>query len=170
MAMSNTGSTDVVQQQSVLKDVPFIIDENPFERMGYEFAGWSRNKNAATADVQQDGFSAAGISSDLDLYAIWRPVTLTFTFDPNGGKFQNGQTDTYIMSNIGFGTFPNIGAAYLNPTRDGYEFNGWYDLNGGAKISQWTFYAMDNMNFLAKWTQTGANQEPDIPQAPSNAT
>lgn len=156
MAMSNADLTDVVQEQSVLRDVPFIINENPFERVGYEFKGWSRNKDATEAEITQDRYSESGVDQEIDLYAIWKPITLTFTFDPNGGKFQNGQTETYTMNNIGFGTFPDVDTTYLNPTRTGYTFNGWYNLDGGARIDQWAFYAMSNMDLLAKWTATGA--------------
>lgn len=59
------------------------------------------------------------------------------------------------MSNIEFETFPAVDPVYLNPVREGYEFNGWYDKNGGAHIKQWAFYAQDNMDFVAKWTAIG---------------
>ena len=112
-----------------------MIDENPFERVGYEFAGWSTNKDARPEDAwDYDHFAESGISEETALYAIWKPVSLTFTFDPSGGKFSNGSEDIYSRSDIQFGTFPSMDSGFLNPSRQGYTFDGWYDKNGGAKI------------------------------------
>lgn len=167
--MAEDTAIENVRSQSVLRNVPFIIDNNPFEWVGHEFVGWSTNKDATEADIQQESFAESGVPGATDLYAIWRPVTLTFTFDPNGGKFQDGSDEVYTMPNIEFGTFPRVDSTYLNPTRDGYEFNGWYDMNGGAPITKWAFYAMDNMDLVAKWTPVGGQQEEDIPQSPTAA-
>ena len=156
--------------QEVLKNTPFMIDDNPFERVGYEFAGWSTNKDARPEDAwDYDHFAESGISEETALYAIWKPVSLTFTFDPSGGKFSNGSEDIYSRSDIQFGTFPSMDSGFLNPSRQGYTFDGWYDKNGGAKIDGWNFYAIDNLDLVAKWTAVGGEPQEDIPQQPSNS-
>jgi uncharacterized repeat protein (TIGR02543 family) len=160
-----------VWTQEVLKNTPFMIDDNPFERVGYEFVGWSENPQSRPGDAsvwEPDHFSPQGINGELELYAIWKPVSLTFTFDPSGGKFSNGSEDIYVRSDIQFGTFPSMDSGFLNPTRQGYTFDGWYDKNGGAKIDGWNFYAMDNLDLVAKWTAEGGEPQEDIPQQPSN--
>lgn len=146
-----------------------MIDENPFERVGYEFAGWSEDKDARPEDAwDYDHFAKNGVNEETTLYAIWKSVSLTFTFDPSGGKFSNGSEDIYAKSDIQFGTFPSMDSGFLNPSRQGYTFDGWYDKNGGAKIDGWNFYAMDNLDLVAKWTAVGGEPQEDIPQQPSN--
>ena len=60
-------------------------------------------------------------------------------------------------------------SGFLNPSRQGYTFDGWYDKNGGAKIDGWNFYAMDNLDLVAKWTAVGGEPQEDIPQQPKNS-
>ena len=56
-----------VWTQEVLKNTPFMIDDNPFERVGYEFVGWSENPQSRPGDAsvwEPDHFSPQGINGE----------------------------------------------------------------------------------------------------------
>ena len=139
-----------------------MLDANPFERVGHVFMGWATSPSASPEDcISEDEYVFNGIPGDIDLYAIWDEVDLQIVFDPNGGQFANGSFQQYTSPSIKYGTFPSIPSEYLNPTRDGYKFDGWYNKNGGLKIASWNFYLQDNLELVAKWTpieQAGSSE------------
>lgn len=83
-----------------------------------------------------------------------------------GEQIQVSNQDVFVLSGIRYMEFPNVDAGHLNPVRDGYVFNGWYDKDGGKRIDRWDFYATKSMDLIAKWTPVDVTPEPDIPQVP----
>ena len=73
------------------------------------------------------------------------PAQYTLTFDPNGGTCDiSGKTVTFDSA---IGTMPV-------PTRDGYQFNGWYtEADGGGLIGETTRYTTQgNLTLYAHWS------------------
>ncbi|NCA74253.1 MAG: hypothetical protein EOM93_05370 [Gammaproteobacteria bacterium] len=89
-------------------------------------------------------------NQDWNIVIVVRPGYL-ITLDPNGGSFSGGLTEptsSYVMKGQEYGTM-------LTPTREGYQFSGWYYTEWDGAItgpvgSNWTAY-MD-LTMWAQWT------------------
>jgi uncharacterized repeat protein (TIGR02543 family) len=84
------------------------------------------------------------ITSDLDVYALYdaTPNSYTITFNTNGGSLIDGETHDY----------GEVISAPTPPTKNGYNFSGWYK-NAHLTI-EFTFTTMpaENITLYAKWT------------------
>lgn len=91
--------------------LPLPIDPT---RDGYRFLGWY---DAETGGNRLDGTNA--VTSDITLYARWERIipTYTLSYDLNGGD------GTIAPASIKEGEKITLPA---DPTRDGYEFLGWF--------------------------------------------
>ena len=94
--------------------------DNPTNYQGGEstFEGWYLSADFSGDPVDPKNFTMPG--NDVYLYAKWTPAQYTVTFDSRGGskvpsqRVEKGETATKPA----------------DPTRDGFEFLGWYDENG----------------------------------------
>ncbi|MCL2352672.1 MAG: InlB B-repeat-containing protein, partial [Firmicutes bacterium] len=104
---------------------------NP-SRAGSNFLGW-------TLDGAAYDF-AAPVYSDITLTAVWETKTLTVTFDSAGGSPVPSQGVLYGSQAV----------KPANPTRDGYNFAGWY-----YGIFAYTFTGPVTFDFTltARWQQ-----------------
>lgn len=59
-----------IKQPNTLRNVPFKILKNPFERPGYNFLGWNVDPNAKFAQYP-DGGTFIPTLDNVVLYAIW---------------------------------------------------------------------------------------------------
>jgi uncharacterized repeat protein (TIGR02543 family) len=91
-------------------------------REGYEFAGWFTDKEGKNAFDQN-----TPITANITVYARWKATaveTYVVTFDGNGG------TPASTTVNVKSGDL--VGAKKpADPTRDGYEFTGWFTDKDG---------------------------------------
>ena len=116
-------------------------------RTGYTFNGWQRSGKAALLKGSVKS-SDIGVNSDgenITLTAQWTANRYTVTFNANGGNVSPpSQMVTY---NSTYGTLPE-------PTRAGYQFNGWYTAaSGGTKVEADTkVTAINNHSIYARWT------------------
>ncbi len=119
-------------------------------RDGYEFVGWM------LGDELYD-FSEE-VSEDITLKAAWKKIDpeityYTITFDSAGGT-----TIGNIILEAG-----KIPVEPVSPTRDGYEFVGWY-LNGN--LFDFNQPLNDNVNLVAQWVEVKV-EEPEEPTGPT---
>ncbi len=94
-------------------------------KTGHTFQGWydKANYNGANQYYKADGTSTRNYDkySDTTLYAGWKVNTYTVSFDLNGGTgTKPGNVSVTYNANM-----PKMAAT--TPTKDGYEFKGWYD-------------------------------------------
>ena len=111
-------------------------------RDGYTFDGWFSTASGGTKYDNPYTVTA----SNITMYAHWTAVSITITFDANGGNVS--------PSNV---TYPPGNTTTLpTPTRSGYTFDGWYSApTGGTKYgdagSSYTV-PTSNITMYAHWT------------------
>ena len=124
-------------------------------RTGYTFDGWNTNASGTgTTYDQTTEYLPTKLASNLTtgdrtltLYAKWKPVTYTVSYNANGGSGAPGnQTKIYGV---------DLTLSSTKPTRTGYTFNGWNTNSSGTG----TYYASGgkytgnaNLTLYAKWT------------------
>lgn len=105
-----------------------------WDRVGYTLLGWSTEGENATSEqyttyneVTNNWISYNAPS--ITLYAVWKPNTYTITFDCNGGVTSIDSLETT------YETEQNNNISQYTPTRQAYEFCGWYTSpTGGIKV------------------------------------
>ena len=95
-------------------------------REGYTFLSWGYD------------FSAP-VTQNLSLTATWQANTYEISFDPQGGTVD---TTTQEVTYDGSYTLPI-------PTREGYNFLGWY--NGNTKVEDGTYKTAADISLEAHW-------------------
>jgi uncharacterized repeat protein (TIGR02543 family) len=97
------------------------------ERDGYVFQGWF---TSSTGGNQIEAGTTVSVASKQTLYAHWKGVESTVSFDANGGNCEESSRQVFYEED--YGTLPV-------PTRYGYAFLGWYTAKeGGKKLSATT--------------------------------
>lgn len=102
-------------------------------RKGYRFLGWSDIPNG---NIKYYSGSRINISSkDITLYAVWKKVEFTLTFD--SGKGTVSPKTKIVTYEDPYGDLPI-------PQRNGYSFIGWYDkASSGKQITKDTVVLED---------------------------
>lgn len=112
---------------------------------GYTFNGWY---TAAEGGVLYN--LSSGTQADLDLFAHWKGVNRTVTFDTNGGNtiepriVENGQP---------IGELPV-------PVKEGFTFIRWTDELGREEIYPTTIVD-DDITIVAEWEENATSSEVD---------
>lgn len=106
-------------------------------RTGYDFLGWSSDRNAVTAEYQAGDFYPGG---ETTLYAVWKIRTYVVSFDSAGA-----------------GTFDPITAKHGNtvnlpvPEKQGLFFAGWYTRDN-IRVTDSTPILSD-LSLTARWSE-----------------
>jgi uncharacterized repeat protein (TIGR02543 family) len=109
-------------------------------RANYTFAGWF---TAVSGGTQITVSSAVPLSSTT-YYARWTQISITVTWNPNGGSVS--PTSASKQAGTTLGILPT-------PTRTGYTFDGWYtSSSGGTQISASTVAPSSNIMYYAQWS------------------
>ena len=111
-------------------------------RTNYTFEGWYTAKTGGTRVTSTTTVDTFGGHT---LYAHWTGKKSTVTFNANGGEVSpTSKTATYGDA---YGTLPT-------PTRDNYDFAGWYTAKtGGTKVTETTTVTKTtNHTLYARWT------------------
>ena len=87
-------------------------------------------------------------------FTVYKNGEVTVTFDANGG-----QCDTTSLTV----TSGEMISALPTPTREGYDFLGWFDENGGEFTAETAVTA--DITVTAKWTSESSGGETDQPTA-----
>lgn len=103
------------------------------------FAGWAKSNSAQNPTVS----SPYTPFDDVTLYAVWKYIVYTISYDPNGGT---GSIDP-VDVNSGSSTSLSDGTGFVAP--EFMEFNGWEDSEGNTVSSPYSPTA--NITLYAKW-------------------
>ncbi len=116
-----------------------ITLKNP-TRTGYTFKGWYSDSGYKTKVTS----IAKGSTGNKTLYAKWGKKKYTITYNLNGGKNNSSNPTTYTVTTATI--------TLKNPTKQGYEFGGWYrDSEFTNKVLEITKGSAGNINLYAKW-------------------
>lgn len=128
----NNGS-GTMGQQTLTYDASSALSPNRFTRSGYSFAGWNTAADGSgTSYADQAAVKNLADSGTFTLYAQWKPVTCSVSFDPNGGTLADSaprsRTVTFDAVYGKDGDFPV-------PERKRYTFLGWFTAKeGGTQV------------------------------------
>ena len=130
----------IIYQMGNTQDLPVL------EKKGYTFNGWCTKADCSDTPIKK---LSATMYGDHTLYASFTPEQYTVTLHGMGGAV-SATTQT-----VGFQTTFKLPV----PTRDGYEFLGWYDADAtdarkvtnekGESISPYAWY--NSVNLYAHW-------------------
>ena len=116
-------------------------------RTGYTFQGWFDGQTEVTSETIFKG------GDGVTLTAQWTANTYEVTF-----QMPDGTTQTIeVTYGEPFGELPA-------PTRDGYEFLGWFDADGNKVTAETVFDGTEDLTLEAKWEklpdEPGTGEEP----------
>lgn len=93
-------------------------------RTGYTFQGWATSSSGSVAYASGATYTA---NSSVTLYAKWKAITYTVSYNANGGSgAPSSQTKTYGV---------NLTLSSTKPTRANYTFKGWGTSKSATTVS-----------------------------------
>ncbi|MBR3620287.1 MAG: leucine-rich repeat protein, partial [Clostridia bacterium] len=125
LVFNANGGTLTKGLESVKKDQPvnsYKLPKAVPTHKKYNFVGWSKDKDAKTADYQPE--DTIKLNKNTILYAVWNTEgPYDVIIDAAGGKLSDGNSKKVLAGVKTKGTDYTVSEA--NPTRDRYEFKGW---------------------------------------------
>ncbi len=103
------------------------------QRSGYTFLGWHTDSKLSRPAV-----FPLELNTDVTLYAKWKKIIYTVSFNSNGGSKVGDQTAEVIQTAPG-------------SVRSGYEFQGWYTDEALTKRAIFPLKVKENITLFAKW-------------------
>jgi uncharacterized repeat protein (TIGR02543 family) len=131
------GGSEIQSVLGLLSGKKITKPDNP-EKQGFVFEGWYKDAQYGEAwDFDNDV-----VNNNITLYAKWKGITYTVTFECNGGTGFQQITGLLAGSRIN-----NPGKSF----KSGYVFDGWY--KNPELTEAWSFYEVitDNTTLYAKW-------------------
>lgn len=145
----NGGSNQPSKQSATIYNATtsskFTISNSTPVRTGYTFLGWSTSASATSATYSAGG--SITISSSTTLYAVWKIVTYTISYNANGGT---GKIDDQTK-NHGATIVLSNGSGFSKP---GYKFIGWGTSAGDTTAdyaSSANYSTNANLTLYAVW-------------------
>ena len=124
------GGTGNMATQRIDAGTSQNITANAFSRAGYSFNGWNTKANGTgTSYANQARYEASPDilnEQTVTLYAQWKPVGYTLTYDANGGS------NAPAAQTCNLSTISKCYVTSSAPTRSGYEFLGWADSSSAT--------------------------------------
>ena len=111
----------------------------------YDFAGWYGNSDLSTGGVQTT--IAAGSTGDKPYWAKWTPTEYNITYN-------NMEDATNPVANPATYTIETATITLQTPTKDGYEFGGWFTDDGvwESEVTTIALGSHGDVTLYAKWT------------------
>ncbi|MBS5931767.1 MAG: InlB B-repeat-containing protein [Clostridiales bacterium] len=112
-------------------------------KLGHEFVGWFTQEQGGKQITKT---SIVDVAEHQILYAHWKPASYTIYFHTNGGNDSVHNTTKIVTYKENYGVLPI-------PTRDRYEFVGWFtQTSGGTEITSMTQVEIAGAHTLyARW-------------------
>lgn len=131
------------------------VKENMFTRAGHEFTGWNTQEDGKGTDYSPKTSIQFDNHTDVTLYAQWEAKKYEVKYDLNYEGATGVPTPKTEVSWESNDLLPTT-----NPTRQGYEFKGWYTAaENGRKVEETTKYSnivendgVEEVTLYAYWT------------------
>ncbi len=137
----NNGTNSDSNPTNYTVETETITFETP-TREGYNFAGWYTDANFGSS-IQ---IIEKGSTGNKTLYAKWEVIQYKISYVLNNGTNSTSNPSTY--------TVETSTITFEAPTRDGYNFVGWYtDANFGTKIEKIENGSTGDKKLYAKWEE-----------------
>jgi len=131
------GGGSVVPSQTVAHGKKATVPTTP-TKVGYTFEGWYTDDEG----TNQYDFSTNVITANTTIYAKWKSLKYTVSFEVSGGSAVPNQT-------VAHGEKATVPPA---PTKAGYTFEGWYTDDEGTEQYDFTNNVITaNTTLYAKW-------------------
>lgn len=114
------------------------------QRTGYIFLGWTGSNGTVP---EKTVTIPKGSHGDRAYTANWKPEIKTFTFDPNGGTWEDGTTET-VVKQAEYDSFITLPDA---PAREYYTFEWWEDAYGHKHNPGYACKVTEDETFKALW-------------------
>ncbi|MBO5379685.1 MAG: InlB B-repeat-containing protein [Clostridia bacterium] len=119
LAFIPNGAENTMDPMVIPSDTTIKLENCTLVRFGYEFLGWSTEKDGEVVYLDGADFTM-GTDKYNTLYAVWAPATYSITYELDGGTNSENNPTSYDI-----GTLVTFEAA----SKKGYTFTGW-TLNG----------------------------------------
>ncbi|MBQ9786383.1 MAG: InlB B-repeat-containing protein, partial [Clostridia bacterium] len=130
---ANNPSSYTIEMQPITLNEP--------TKQHYDFAGWYLD-SALTAKVVVIDVTS---NKNINLYAKWTPCNYSIIYNTNGGTNNLQNPNSY--------TVEDQDITLLSPTKNGYDFAGWYEESSFVnKIQVIDTSKGKEINVYAKWT------------------
>ena len=113
----NGGSGNAPRPISVLSGKTATIPSCSVSREGHYFLGWATTRSATAAEYRST--NTISVTKDTVLYAVWKKMNVSLTFDSNGSSCNPPAKIT-----VPYGTEVTVPRA-TTMSRNGYWFLGW---------------------------------------------
>ena len=120
------------------------VSDNSFSREGYEFVSWNTAADGSgTGYAEGDTFAPETIE-DITLYAQWKPITFSVSFNMNGHGEQIDAVEVISGNTV---------EAPADPTADGFAFGGWFTEAECSTSYNFATPVTEDIELFAKWTE-----------------
>ncbi|NCB02485.1 MAG: hypothetical protein EOM67_10015, partial [Spirochaetia bacterium] len=115
-----------------------IVLQDP-TKTGYTFTGWYNQSNNKVVSIN------SGTIGRISLEARWALTSYSIDYNLYGGTTEGSNPSTYTVEDS---------VTFHSPTRDGYDFDGWYSNSSfsGISVGGISHSSTGNKTFHAKWT------------------
>lgn len=135
------------------------LSSSTFTRTGYTQTGWSTSDGGSNAyNLGGTNYSTEG---DATLYPFWTANTYTITYKDQGDADFSGSHGSDYPTTHTYGSSTTL----VDPSKDGYTFEGWYtdsDCTGTAVTTLGATAYTANITLYAKWAVAGTPQLSNI--------
>ncbi|MDR1570562.1 MAG: InlB B-repeat-containing protein, partial [Oscillospiraceae bacterium] len=144
---SNGGYTEADPRQKTIICPAATVDALPTPpvRPCHTFAGWfdTPDKTGGTQFTE-----ASAVAEDKIVYARFQEIQYTVSFHSNGGDTQPDPPSKTVMC-----TYGRLGTLPMPPSRDCYQFAGWFNTNAETGGSQYGAASIVNADrdLYARW-------------------
>lgn len=140
------GATGSTESQTFTYDEYKTLSPNGFALTGYQFAGWATTSTATSVEYSEGQFVGnltTENNAEIQLHAVWEPITYTVHFNSNDDATGSSWWDQWIANLLrAQGTMADQRFTYgeeqallkNNFTRRGLVFKGWATESSGTKV------------------------------------
>ena len=139
------GAEGTMNSITVATDHTVTLPLNQFVKNGYTFIGWKKSADENEGATYSNGASyLMGTESEYTLYAVWALNVYSINYELGGGVQNSSNPESYtVESNT---------ITFLDPTRVGYTFLGWYsDISFTSPITEILAGSTGTFTLYAKW-------------------